>query len=284
LLPSLFRGDEKLNRQAGAATMPDDPYNAYLSQIDVFNEYTWIFHIKSDTGDVPEFEPGQFTTIGLIDPEAEPKIGKDGKPKVKLIRRAYSIASASDVRDHFELLIILVDDGKLTPPLFKMKVDDRLWLSSKISGDFTLEPVPDDRNLVLIGTGTGVAPYVSMIRRYHGHNRWNKCVVIQGVRFEKDLAYREEFEKLAAEEPNFAYIPCVTRDDNWKGLKGRVPAALDPELFEKQAGFLLRSEDCSAFLCGSPQMIDDVEAMLLECGFKTHKKKDPGNIHLERYW
>lgn len=264
--------------------MESDPYNATISQIDIFNEYTWIFHIKSDVGNLPEFEPGQFTTIGLIDEATPPKIGKDGKPRPKWIRRAYSIASASDVRDHFELLIILVDDGKLTPKLFKLGVGGRLWLSPKISGDFTLNPVPESSNIAFIGTGTGVAPYVSMIRRYRDQGRWNKYTVIQGVRYGKDLAYRSEFEKLAEEDPNFTYIACVTRDEAWTGTKGRVPVALEPAFFEEHTGWPLRAEDCHAFLCGSPQMIDDVEALLIERGFKTHKKKDPGNIHLERYW
>lgn len=264
--------------------MSDDPYNATISKIDVFNEYTWVFHVKPDSGEVPQFEPGQFTTLGLVDPEAEPKIGKDGKPRVKMIRRAYSIASAPSVRDHMEFLIIRVDEGKLTPLLFNLGVGDRLWMSPKISGEFTLTPVPEGQNLVLVGTGTGVAPYVSMIREYHGRGRWEKCVVIQGVRYEKDLAYRSEFEQLAERDPDFHYIPCVTRDENWKGTKGRVPVALEPSFFEKWVGWPLRPEDCHVFLCGSPQMIDDVEALLIERGFKTHKKNSPGNIHLERYW
>jgi ferredoxin--NADP+ reductase len=275
---------EQTTTRARQPEIADDPYNAATTQIDVYNPSLWVFHVAPDSGRIPDFEPGQFTTLGLIDEQAEPRIGKDGKPRHKMIKRAYSIASASDVKDHMEFLIVLVEEGKLTPKLFKLGVGDRMWMSDKISGDFTLEGVPQGSDVVFVGTGTGVAPYISMIRRYHGRGRWNRCVVVNGVRYEPDIAYRDELETLAKEDPNFSFIPCVTRDENWTGTKGRVPVALEPKFFRDWTGFDLDPETCHAFLCGSPQMIDDVEALLQERGFKTHKKKDPGNIHLERYW
>ncbi len=261
-----------------------DPYNATITRIDEFNEYLAVFHIKPDEGEVPAFEPGQFTTLGLIDPQAEPKIGKDGQPKPKLIKRAYSIGSSSGRRDQMEFFIILVEDGALTPLLWKVGVGGRIWMSSKISGDFTLESVPDGKDLVLVSTGTGLAPYISMMRRYHAERRWNRWVIINGVRYAKDFGYVDELRAMEAAHDDLVYLPLATRDDTWTGLKGRVPTILEPEAFRTHAGAPLDPDQSHVFLCGNPQMIDDVEAGLLDRGFTTHKKREPGNIHLERYW
>jgi len=260
-----------------------DPYNATIVQRWDQNEYTSIFTVRPDSGACPPFEPGQFTTLGLIDPDAPPK--KDGRKP--MILRAYSIASSPTVRETMEFYIILVDNGKLTPKLWKLREGDRLWLSPKISGEFTLDGVPADRDMVWVSTGTGIAPFVSMYRRYRGQNRWKRAVVINGCRLARDLGYVSEFERYAREDGNCVYLPTVTREpegSDWKGLRGRVPLALEPQTYEKLVGAPLVPEQCHVFLCGNPQMIDDVEAMLLQRGFKTHKKRDPGNIHLERYW
>jgi len=276
--------EQQAEEQGGGASLAADPYNATITRIDPVNEYLWVFHVVPDSGRVPDFEPGQFTTLGLIDESIEPRVGKDGRPRHRMIKRAYSIASGANVKDHMEFLIIRVEEGKLTPRLFRLGPSARLWMSDKVNGEFTLEGVPQGSDVVLVGTGTGIAPYVSMIRTYHGTGRWRRCVVINGVRYEKDIAYREELEDLARRDKDFFYIPCVTRDPNWKGTKGRVPVALEPEFFRNWTGFDLNPESCHVFLCGSPQMIDDVEALLQQRGFKTHKKREPGNIHLERYW
>ncbi|RMF77912.1 MAG: ferredoxin--NADP reductase [Planctomycetota bacterium] len=267
--------------------MPEDICNATITQIDPVNDYLVVFHVAPDSGRVPDFEPGQFTTLGLPREEEEPggaRVGKDGKRRIRMIKRAYSIASSSDVKDHMEFCIILVEDGQLTPRMWKLDVGRRVWMSDKISGEFTLDPVPPGKDLVLVSTGTGIAPYISMYRRYRHANRWRRAVIINGVRHARDLAYREELETYAREDPNFTYIPVVSRDDDWPGVRGRVPATLEAETYLKLVGAPLDPGQCHVYLCGNPQMIDDVEAMLLKRGFKTHKKREPGNIHLERYW
>lgn len=267
--------------------MSDEVCNATITQIDSFNEYLVVFHVAPDSGRIPDFEPGQFTTLGLAREEDDPskvRTGKDGKRRVRMIKRAYSIASASDVIDHMEFCIILVDEGQLTPKMWKLDVGRRVWMSDKISGEFTLEPVPPGKDIVMVSTGTGIAPFISMYRRYRNANRWRRAIMISGVRHACDLAYRDELEMYAKEDPNFVYIPVVSRDDDWQGVRGRVPATLEPATYQKLAAATLDPAQCHVFLCGNPQMIDDVEAMLLGHGFKTHKKREPGNIHLERYW
>jgi ferredoxin--NADP+ reductase len=186
-----------------------------------------------------------------------------------------------------EFFVVLIEEGKLTPRLWDIGVGGRLWMDSVVKGDFTLDSVPDGKDLVMFSTGTGIAPFVSMLRTFQGTQRWRRFVMVNGVRRVIDLGYRDELEQLAKDDPNFCYIPLISRpteEDNWSGLKGRIPILLESDRFLNCAGVDLDPEQCHVFLCGNPAMIDDMEALLIERGFKTHEADSPGNIHFERYW
>jgi ferredoxin/flavodoxin---NADP+ reductase len=272
-------------------TVAADPTNATLVKREMINPELALFFIKPDVGPLPEFTSGQFCTIGL------PAIVKADAPegparadgRVKLTRRAYSIASSPDVRDCLELFIVKVPEGELTPRIFDLPEGARMYLDPKIKGHFTLGDQPAGKNLVFMSTGTGLAPFISMIR-YHWDkpNRpWNKLVVIHGVRVAADFGYAQELNALAAKDPNFVYLPAATREPEgsaWKGLRGRTPALLEPETFKKLTGWELESLTSHVYLCGNPEMIKSVQAMLEPRGFINHSNKVPGNIHSERYW
>jgi len=126
-----------------------------------------VLRVVPDGWTLPEFRPGQFAVLGLpatasrcalSDPEeAEPKANG-------MIRRAYSIASSSLEREYLEFYITLVRSGALTPRLFALQPGDRVWLGPKIAGTFTLDQAPVEKDLLLVATGTGLAPYMSMLR------------------------------------------------------------------------------------------------------------------------
>ena len=250
-----------------------------------------ILKIKHDNGLVPNFEAGQFITIGLprshppvIDPNQYPK---DDPRWQKLWRRAYSIASSPKNREYVDLLINVVDDGKLTPKLWHIKERGRLWMDTKIKGDFTLQHIPKNQDLVMVATGTGIAPYISMLHAHRNTKRWRRFIIIHGCRLQEDLGYQVELEYIANNDGSVIYIPTVTREpeqSNWRGLRGRVPMVLDPINYKKLAGSKLDPKRCHIFLCGNPEMINQVEELLLQKGFTTHSRKQPGNIHFERYW
>ena len=126
-----------------------------------------MFRIAPDGWSLPCYTPGQFAVVGL--PKNAPRIAMSdpetpaGDPG-RLIRRAYSIASSPLARDHVEIFVNLVTSGEFTPRLFALRPGDRLWLGPKLTGLFTLRDVPRDRNVALVATGTGVAPYMSMLR------------------------------------------------------------------------------------------------------------------------
>ncbi|MEX2673608.1 MAG: ferredoxin--NADP reductase [Phycisphaeraceae bacterium] len=270
---------------------PDEPYNATVTDwVDLSDELA-IFRVKPDSGQVPEFTAGQFAMLALPrnhPPIADPKAYPPDDPRwKKLVRRAYSIASSPLERDYLEFYVVMVEDGKLTPKIWDQKAGSRIWLDSRINGDFTLDGVPDQQDLVMVSTGTGLAPYISMYKTYRNTGRWRRFVMIHGVRYQQDLGYREELEKIAAEDDSFIYIPTLSRepeDSNWQGLRGRVSELLEPEMYKKLVKAELDPDDAHVYLCGNPAMIDQCEGMLVDRGFVVQTKKQPGNLHFERYW
>lgn len=276
---------------AGLTAQADDPCNATVTSWQDLNEELSVFRLTPDTGKVERFEPGQFATLGLprhLQPLAADENYPPDDPRwKKLWRRAYSIASSPNDNDHLEFYVVRVNEGKLTPKLWRLKEGGRVWLDPHIKGEFTLHGVPEGKDLVMVATGTGLAPYISMLKTYRGTGRWRRFVLIHGVRLCRDLGYVEELERIAAEDPSFVFIPSCTREpegSDWKGVRGRVTHLFEPATFEKAAGFALRAGEAHVFLCGNPDMLNQVEAMLHGQGLVTQTRKQPGDIHLERYW
>jgi ferredoxin--NADP+ reductase len=219
-------------------------------------------------------------------PEAAPEENADADPG-KLIRRAYSISSASREGEFYEFYITLVHSGELTPRLFALQEGDRLWIGPKIVGMFTLDRVPEEQNLLLLATGTGLAPYMSMIRTELVAGIKRTFVVAHGARMSADLGYRGELEGLAREWPNVRYVPAITRpckDPTWSGETGRLQELLQRGVLDGVAGERIAPERFDVFLCGNPGMIEAVAVLMRERGFVRGKGRDPGNMHVEEYW
>jgi ferredoxin--NADP+ reductase len=275
--------------------MPKDFHNATLVEREHVHEDLAFFRVRYNDHPVPDFEPGQFATLGLPD-TSPPDPNKPTRPGrgPKLIRRAYSIASPATQKDLLEFYIVRVDEGKLTPSLWDVEVGQTLFMNEKIGGHFTLPPAEEtvDQTLVMVGTGTGLAPFRSMYLTHRdtppAERRWNKLVLFDGCRMARDLGYFDELTRLSEEDENFLYFPTVTRepeDTSWAGLRGRVNTYLEPQTFLTLTGLPLDPATCHVFLCGNPQMIDQVEANLGTLGFVARDRKNPeGNLHFERYW
>ncbi|MCB9919292.1 MAG: ferredoxin--NADP reductase [Planctomycetes bacterium] len=235
------------------------------------------FFVRPDA--LVSFVPGQFTRLGLpfTDHGSE------------FVRHAYSFASAPNA-DACEFLVRLVPGGALTPGLFDLEIGDPLWVEPRVHGKFTLDAAPDSDELVLVGTGTGIAPYRSMLKSGSVHDRFRRVVLVHGARYVHDLAYREEFEQMAAIDDDFEYLATVTvePDEADHGLgrlhRGRVLRLLEPDLYREATGHELVPERCQVFLCGNPAMITDATLLLEERGFRKHRTRLPGHIHSERFW
>lgn len=265
------------------------PYNATLTSREIVNPQLHILRIQSDDP-LFDFKPGQFAVLGLqpveprvpeADPE-EPSVGQD-----KMIRRAYSIASSSVERRYAEFFITLVNSGQLTPRLFALPYGARLFMSPKASGLFTLDRVAPEKTVILIATGTGLAPYVSMLRTLLVQDAHRKFVVLHGARYSWDLGYRGELESLARIRPNFTYIPSITRpeqDPHFQGPVGRVQTLLENGIIELSADLQLDPARSDVFLCGNPDMIAAAKLFLAARGFTPDHGKTSGTLHVEEYW
>lgn len=273
-------GPEELWRQRRGPAL-----NARVAVREDLNENLSILRVRYDGRDVPEFEPGQFAMLGLPRPGAPRAPGTE--EDVRLLKRAYSIASPATERRWVELLLVRVPEGRLTEPLWDVGEGDPVWLDEDVRGKFTLEAVPPDAHLVLVATGTGIAPYMSMLRTYRGRSRWRRLVVVHGVRRSDDLAYRDELERAAREDGTVAYVPVVSREpgpSRWKGLRGRVQDVLDEKSYPALLDEPLDPARAHVLLCGNPDMIRSVGANLVERGFRESAPGQPGNLHHERYW
>ncbi len=218
-------------------------------------------------------------------PEAEVELPP--APPDKMIRRAYSIASSSLERRYLEFYLTLVTSGQLTPRLFALKHGDRIFLGPKSSGVFTLDRVAAGKSVVLVATGTGLAPYISMLRTLLISETQRRFVVLHGARYSWDLGYRGELESLARLRPNFTYVPTITRpeqDIRFHGRVGRLQVLLEQGVVEQESGVKLDPAETEVFLCGNPDMVIAAKALLQAKGFQADHGKDIGTIHVEEYW
>ena len=209
-----------------------------------------------DLGNELEFKAGQFVNLSF-------------EYNGENLRRAYSIASNPEKNSNeIKLCIKLVENGHLTPRLFEKKEGDEINIKAPL-GIFTLDKATKDK-LVFIGTGTGIAPLRSMILdelskqnkvlekdSEEGVAVTKEIVLIFGVRYENEILYKEEFEKLANDNPNFKYVQVISKpSDEWEGRKGHVQENFD----------VIDVNNSNVFICGLPAMFDGTKDKLINMG------------------
>jgi ferredoxin/flavodoxin---NADP+ reductase len=215
------------------------------------------------------FEAGQFFNLGLY-------------VRGELMRRAYSAASAPG--DPLEFFVARVDDGEFSPALFALSEQSSLWVEKKPQGFFTLRYVPDCENLWLVASGTGLGPFVSMLRSGEVWRRFGRVVVVHGVRDATQQAYQEELAALAGEHA-LNVVTCFSRGVTPPGaVRGRVTQALVSGELEAAAGVAISPEHSHLMLCGNPAMVTDMTTLLKERGLAKHRVRKPGHITTEKYW
>jgi ferredoxin--NADP+ reductase len=250
-----------------------------------------VIRVVPDGWHLPTFSPGQFAVLGLPPEAGRSRMadteGEPAKPG-KLIRRAYSIASSSKADTYLEFFITLVHSGALSPRLFNLSPGDRVWLGPKITGTFTLDQAPADADVIMIATGTGLAPYMSMLRTELAVSRGRRFAVLLGARHSWDLGYHAELVTMERLSPYFCYLPIISRPAEepvpWTGRAGYVLDLWRGRELDRIWGGRPTPETARVFLCGNPTMIDDMVELLGDEGFTEHTRKQPGSIYVERYW
>jgi ferredoxin--NADP+ reductase len=234
---------------------------------------------SSDGRSVPDFKAGQFVALGL-------KLHGNHS----ITYRPFSLSSPPEEKRYFEFYIKSVSEyvmSKFTCTLFKMFEDHLLyWLNP--AGTFTSEDkkadgTPDTRRLVLVASGTGLAPFISYILHLRNIKSKREIVLLHGAKYAQELGYCDLLKKISASDPNFKYLTTVSRPDqelsrDWRGNVGRVETLLvDKDNFksqlEKAVGEKVTPENSFFHICGYAGTVNAVISILSPLGFVTNRKK-----------
>ena len=221
-----------------------------------------------------KFTAGQFARIGL-------KVADD------LVVRAYSVVS-SPFHETLEFFSIVVPEGAFTSHLQHLKIGDELYLEKVAYGFLTLAryqlPLPQD--LWLLATGTGLAPFISMLQDFETWSKYKNIRLVYSVRTASELAYVSRIEEIAATfgegHDGFKFIPIITRDPN-AVLHDRLPVLIENTALEQVAELKFDIETSHIMLCGNPQMVEDTKEALKAHGLIMNRRGE-GNIAVENYW
>lgn len=231
--------------------------------------HTWAPGLRTLrlAGAPPRFQPGQFVRLAL-------DLGGER------VARSYSLSSAPGAP--LETFLTEVPTGRLTPALFQLEPGATVLLDPTPQGHFVLERVPSADTLWLVATGTGLGPYVSMLRAGHLWSQFRQVVVVHGVRHRAHLAYQAEFLSAARD---LRWIPVVSREAPPPGgCAGRIPEALHSGALEHAAGVPLTPATSHVLLCGNPAMVADLRPLLEARGLERNRPRKPGHFTSEKYW
>jgi len=270
---------------------------AIVTYVQLLKEDLLIMRIVPKEGPVPDFEAGQFLTLGLPN-----KADKD-----KMVRRAYSIASHPENKDYIEFVIRWVRKplpGRLTTQIFNVKEGDEIsWLKPTGKALGISQELPsgekDTRRIVCIGGGTGLAPFVSFAQHLHDTNDKREVVVLHGASYVDELSYKDlltnlEDESIAKGKDvwNFKYRAAISRPQewfnrSWAGQVGRVETFLRPRdngmsPLEELIGDKVTQKNTIFYVCGWQGTIDGVMDFLKPKGFITeHDKREDGSFEVK---
>jgi ferredoxin--NADP+ reductase len=211
------------------------------------------------------FQAGQFVRIALEE----------------TLARAFSFVNPPD-DPVLEFYGIVVPEGPLSPRLAQLRAGDRLLVASNPAGFLVLSEVPEAETLWLVSTGTGIAPFLSILRTEAPWRRFRNVVLVHAVRHARELVYAELIRKLCHAH-RLRYVTFVSREAAPGSLAGRIPAALRDGRMEQAAGVALDGNS-HVMLCGNPAMLKEAQAALVERGLRKHRRRNPGHITVESFW
>jgi len=179
---------------------------------------------------------------------------------------------------------VVVPGGPLSPALARLEPGDALLVADNPSGFLVLAEVPPAEDLWLVATGTGIAPFLSILRTEAPWQRYRRVILVHGVRHARELVYRELIEELLRiRSGTFSYVRFVSREPSPQTLQGRIPAAIADGRLEAAAG-AISPERSQFMLCGNPAMLKDAAAALAAKGLRKNRRRTPGQITVESFW
>ena len=245
--------------------------------LDVHSLTPSLFTLRTTRDPGFRFRAGQFARLGVT------------KADGSTVWRAYSMVSSP--HDEFlEFFSIVVPGGEFTSELSRLEVGDTLLVDRQAFGYLTLDRFVDGRDLWLLATGTGLAPFLSILQDFEVWEKFERIILVYSVREARELAYRDLIEGLARRDylVEFAhklqFVPTVTRESYPGALNGRITTLIENGELERAAGVALTPEHSRVMLCGNPQMIDDTRQLLKQRDMQLSLARRPGQVAVENYW
>ncbi|MCQ4234391.1 ferredoxin--NADP reductase [Pseudomonas stutzeri] len=236
-----------------------------------------LFTLRTSRDPGFRFSAGQFARLGVR------------KPSGCIVWRAYSMVSAP--HDEFlDFFSIVVPDGEFTSELSRLKVGDELLIDKQAFGFLTLDRFPDGQDLWLLATGTGIAPFLSILQDFQAWQRFERIILVYSVREARELAYQRLIAELPQREyleglgSKLLYLPVVTREQVPGALHARITTLIESGELERAADLQLTPEHSRIMLCGNPQMIEDTRAVLKARDLNLALTRKPGQVAVENYW
>lgn len=219
------------------------------------------------------FSAGQFSRLGF----------RDG---AGFIWRAYSVVSA-EYADTLEYFAVLIEGGPMSAKLATLNEGDTILLDKAATGFLLPERFADGSELVMLSTGSGIAPFLSMLSQPEICARFDKLVLVHSVSYANELVFSRHIAELA-DHPlvgeyhhRLTYLPVTTRETSADGMHQRIPALLENGELSRHAGFPFTKDHTRFMICGNPAMVHDTFQTLLNLGFTMHRNRQPGQIMME---
>lgn len=261
--------------------IPDPLEKATAEHILEIRQWTEkLFSVKVSRSPTFRFTPGQWVRLGIHSGSGLPG---------SVIWRPYSMVNAT-YDDYLEFFSILVPGGAFSSRLAACNIGSTLFVEKQPYGYLTAGRFIGGRHLWLLASGTGVAPYLSILRDPDVWERYEERVLAYSVSYARETAYRDALAALATDEllgphrPPLRFVSIVTREVAAGTLHARLPALIADGTLEREAGLALSPEDSRILICGNPKMLDDVRDALVARGLRSDRSSIPGHFATENYW
>ncbi len=247
-----------------------------ITYVKQWTDHLFSFRITRDAGF--KFIPGQFARLGVK------------KEDDTFVWRPYSIVSA-DYDEELEFYSIIVPDGEFTQRIKDIKIDDDIYIDKTNYGLLTTDRFENGKDLWFLSTGTGLAPFISILYDFSIWEQYDKVILVHCAREAEELTYQETINSFFNHEyygelvkDKLVYVKILTRDTKDGDLYGRITTLIENGELEKYVNVPLTISDSRIMICGNPQMVDDTRKLLATKGLTISKRANPGNMAVENYW
>jgi len=220
---------------------------------------------------IDPFVAGQYGRLGLeIDDQ--------------IVGRPYSFVNPPH-ENIYEFYSITVSEGPLSPKLSSLRKGDTVWIDKRVNGFFTLDEVPDSKDMWMLATGTALGPFLSILNSVEVWKRFENVVLVHAVRFAQELTYQDAMQEISEKHKGrLQIILFVSREETDFSLDGRIPTAIETGKLEDKASLAFDPTTSQVMICGNPDMLVDTRNALKEKGLMKNLRRSPGHITTESYW